>query len=248
MGSTQRNPAARLREHLKPGVVASAKYPVSRWIAKHGVSNIALEVIEECDPNAVSDREIFWISHYRAISSDLLNLSAGGLGSKVSPSPETREKISLSLREYYANRENPFKGKRHREESRRRMSIAATGRKLSDETRRKLSEVGLGRAVSEETRERLSELNRGENNPMYGKPGFWSGKKRSPETIEKISASHRGELSRFAKLTDADVRLILGMRGSDPNETGRRFGVSASTVRDIWAGRTWRHVKLEETD
>lgn len=48
----------------------------------------------------------------------------------------------------------------------------ASGRKhiVSEETRKKLSEVSIGRKHSEETKKKMSKNNKGENNPMYGKP------------------------------------------------------------------------------
>jgi hypothetical protein len=60
-----------------------------------------------------------------------------------------------------------------------------------------------------------------------------------------------GERSRFAKLTEDDVRFIL-MRAGTTKAMGiargvraqlmREFGVSPATIDDITHGRTWRHL------
>ena len=55
--------------------------------------------------------------------------------------------------------------------------------------------------------------------------------------------SSRGEADRAAKLTDAKALEIWGLRGTaTAAEVGRRYGVSANTVKDIWRRRPWRHV------
>lgn len=58
-------------------------------------------------------------------------------------------------------------------------------------------------------------------------------------------ADARGEKNGQAKLMEADVveirRAYLGLRGEQA-ELGRRFGVHASTIRDIVSRRTWPHL------
>lgn len=51
----------------------------------------------------------------------------------------------------------------------------------------------------------------------------------------------RGESNGSAKLVEAEVRDILGLRASS-REIARRYGVSRRAIRDILAGKTWAHV------
>jgi hypothetical protein len=85
-------------------------------------------------------------------------------------------------------------GKKHTEEARRKMSVAAIGRVLSDEHKRKIGEASRRRAMTEENRRKLREYNRT--------------KVVSQETRKKISlavkrqwqiAGRPPEISRFKK-------------------------------------------------
>ncbi len=75
----------------------------------------------------------------------LINFTEGGTG--MSPSKETREKISKTLKSKNISAWN--KGKPWPKKIRRKMSKAAIGRKLSEETKRKISEFNKGRSVGE---------------------------------------------------------------------------------------------------
>lgn len=251
VGSTRRSLESRLKDHTKPGWVASAKYPVTRWIGKHGPGNIRIELLEQCDSENLDEREIYWISYYRSVSNDLLNLAPGGRNSPVRKhvSEDARSRISNALKEYYSENPNPFQGRKHSEESRAKMSASATGRRLSEETKKKVSEASRGRKASPETLKKMSEANRGEKNPMYGSEGYWKGKKRDPETVRKMSIAQQGEKARSARLNETQVMEILKSRGScKAEEVAPSYGVSASAIRDIWARRTWKHVELNKDD
>lgn len=71
---------------------------------------------------------------------------------------------------------NPFYGKHH-----------------TEETKKKLSELHKGKKLSEETKKKISKKTSGKNHPMYGKTGENSpcyGKKHSKETKRKMSENH----------------------------------------------------------
>lgn len=82
-------------------------------------------------------------------------------------------------------------GRKATDEARRNMSLAhlekGVGRKLSEETKRKISNSNKGKIISKEMREKIS--NTLKKNPIR----YWLGKKRSPETIEKLRLSHLGK-------------------------------------------------------
>lgn len=54
-----------------------------------------------------------------------------------------------------------FLGKKHSEETKRKISIANKGSKRSEEVRRKMTEAQKGRITSEETRKKISESQKG---------------------------------------------------------------------------------------
>ena len=123
------------------------------------------------------------------------NLTAGGDGNVgYSPSDETRQKISNSLKGQPRSREAIEKTRR-----------ALLGTHLSEETKKKLSEskkgkqnpmygVGLcgekngmyGKHHSEETREKLRQIFSGEGSPNYGKS-------MSEEQKKKLSEARKGK-------------------------------------------------------
>ena len=75
---------------------------------------------------------------------------------------------------------NPFYGRKHSEETKKKIGKVHKGKKLSEETKKKLSEAHKGKKLSEETRKRMSEATKGKNNPMYGR-------KLSEEAKKKIA-------------------------------------------------------------
>lgn len=76
---------------------------------------------------------------------------------------EVRRRISNTLKEHYKENKNPFFGRRHSEETRKKMSDAAMGREswnkgksFSKETCKKMSEAGKGKIITPEWREKIS--------------------------------------------------------------------------------------------
>ena len=74
-------------------------------------------------------------------------------------------------------------GRKHKEESKKKMSVANTGKKHTEEAKKKIAEATrkrrTGVRMTEETKKKLSEINSGEKSPKFGKPV-------SAETREKI--------------------------------------------------------------
>jgi hypothetical protein len=91
-------------------------------------------------------------------------------------------KVELAIRNNgnFTGKNNPFFGKHHTKESRRKMSEYHKGKKLSYEHRRNLSKAQKKRWENPEQLKKLKILFSGKNNPMYGR-------KHSDETKKKIS-------------------------------------------------------------
>ncbi len=72
--------------------------------------------------------------------------------------------------------------------------MATKGTKLSDEHKRKISEARKGIKFSDEQKKKMSEARMGKKNPNHSEwmkkhsEGYWKGKKRYPETVEKMKA------------------------------------------------------------
>lgn len=69
------------------------------------------------------------------------------------------------------------------------------------------------------------------------------------KSAEKIvrPGHRRGEGHYLTKLTEAQVREI-NARTETAEAVALEFGVSPSTVRNIWSGETWKHLKLPKVD
>lgn len=115
----------------------------------------------------------------------------------------------------------------HSEETKEKLRILSSGRKHSEETKKKLSKLFKGRKVSLETRRKLSESHKGRKLPPeiiekikqshLGKTGYWKNKKRSKETIEKMTTNHadmKGENNPFygKKHTEETIEKIKKTR------------------------------------
>ena len=149
-------------------------------------------------------------------------------------SAETRKLKSDIVKERYKDKtKHPFYGKKHKkktikqmkkshigykatEETKRKQSLGLMGHYVSQETRQKIREKNLGHKTSEKTRSKIIESRkrrpmRGEENPMYGKPAWNTGKTGiySEATIEKFRIA-RAKRKFPAKDTTAE-KILQGL-------------------------------------
>jgi len=198
----------RIKQHFYPS--DKHKQKINEYIQEH---ENRIESIIFCEFDDISDNDLnqleketiklFKLNRYKYPNSHIFNFTDGGEGmSGYVPSEETKKKLS----EASIGEKNHFYGRKHSDESKKKMSDAHTGKKLSKEHRKKISKSNKGRRVSEETRKKLSEIQMGEKNHMWGKygeknPNYGnpSNYKHSEETIEKLKISHLKDYPRIVR-------------------------------------------------
>ena len=90
---------------------------------------------------------------------------------------------------------NPWYGKKHTEETKRKMSEDRKGMKHTEETKRKMSEARKGKTLSEETKRKMSEAKKGIKHTEEHKRNMREAKKGMKHTEEskrKISETKKG--------------------------------------------------------
>ena len=118
---------------------------------------------------------------------------------------ETRQKMSVSQKNRFANTVGTFSGKTHSEETKQKIRMSRIGKKDSEITRLNKSKAGKNKPpITEETRQKLSIANRGKDlsgskNPFYGKTH--SDEQREKKRQEKLN-SPRHECPHCSKITD----------------------------------------------
>jgi group I intron endonuclease len=171
-------------QHTKRGFL------LTEAIKKYGEDKFSIELIEEVDTaGRAYELEQYYIKEYNSKVPYGYNITDGGDGIfGWEATEEYRQECSERVKQLHKEKKVGMYGKKHSDETKRKMSEASKGNKrcagrvLSEESKEKIREKHLGKTLSDETKKRISENHHdvnGENNPMYGK-------KHSPETIEKI--------------------------------------------------------------
>lgn len=59
----------------------SYNYPLYRALRKYGINNFQFSIVEECEPDDLIEKEIYWIQYYEAFGPKGYNQTPGGDGS-----------------------------------------------------------------------------------------------------------------------------------------------------------------------
>ena len=109
-------------------------------LLKHDYLNFSLSILEYCEPDKLLIREKYYI--------DL------GAEYNIIKNPTLP----------------PMSGRKHSDDTKKKISDTMTGKTLSNETKTKISDTMTGKNHTKETKKKISDAMTGENNPMHGKP------------------------------------------------------------------------------
>lgn len=182
-GQTRQPPNRRWSQH-KGAAKKGSKMVIYCAMRAHGIDNFIFEVICECTTQKeMNDKEMEYILINNTLTPNGYNVAKGG--DNYEKRPETCKRISE------AN-----KGRIISEEWRANIGKAHKGRKITEETREKMKIAQKGRIITKDAREKLRKAN--------------LGKKQSPETIAKKSASRIN-----VPWSDKKRESMLGRKNTD---------------------------------
>jgi group I intron endonuclease len=197
VGITKFSIEERFLQHIKKGFL------LTEAIQKYGKDKFSIELIVEVEsPDRAYELEQHYIKKYNTKAPNGYNLTDGGDGIfGWEPSEEYRKECSERIKQLHNEKKVGMYGKKHTEETKKKMSDAAkgkekpwlSGRKISEETKEKISQSNKGKKLSEETKQKISKNHHnvsGKNNPMFGK-------KHSQETIEKLKEKSKNRPKRI---------------------------------------------------
>ena len=116
---------------------------------KYGYENFEIEILKYCKEEELDFYEQYYINYYKSHKKENgYNIELGGNQNKHL-SKEQIEKMRKTKKGKLMGKENPFYGRKHTEESKKKISEAKKGNKGC-----------LGRFMSEETRKKIGEANK----------------------------------------------------------------------------------------
>jgi len=178
----------RFRKHcrdLQRGDHHSIRLQRAWW--KYGGDAFVFEILVLVPRKDVQKTEQLWLDRVKPYLRDGgYNIcSEGRIRLGVSPSPETRAKMSAAQKgrrntpEQIERMRQSMIGKRHTEETKRKIGAAARLRKHTPEAKAKIGAAKRGIKVSPETRAKISAANKGKQT--------WLGRKHSEASKQKMS-------------------------------------------------------------
>lgn len=241
IGQTSTIPEKRLNDHI-----SMTKYRVNqniflsyqqKWIAKHGLQNIAVATLEICFVSELGVRENWWIAN----TPNLTNTKPGG-------DQPRGYKMSQEVSAAKTGSNNAMYGKNRSELMDRIRKMRKPMSEENRELRRKLIEERRKDAVAES--KRIEGIKRshnspeylafarermiGKNNPNYGKE--WSEERRQKTLEGRLAASG---------LTKDDIRNMrkLHAEGKTNKQIAAIYGYSESGMSSITSRKKWAWIE-----
>ena len=184
---------------------------------KYGVDAFACEVLEECPPEQLDEKEAIWMDFYECLNPDS--------GYNYMPAGQRGRVMDAAMR---AKLSELSKGYTHTEEALAKMRAASTGKTHSEETKAKISQANLGRIVSKESSQLVADALTArwaampdEDKLEYAKKrsGWKQSDKHKRDTSERLkgkpkSAQHKANMAAHAKsrTPEADANRLAALR------------------------------------
>ena len=151
----------RIKGHIKSSN-GQSNYYFHRAIRKYGEENFDWKVLSECNNmNELNKQEVHYIKEYDTYNSGYNMTEGGGGTSGYNHTENTGLKMSKTRKGRFTGEENSFYGKKHSEETKKKMRISTLKQfenGMPEETKKKISESTKGIPTSEETRKKMSEV------------------------------------------------------------------------------------------
>jgi group I intron endonuclease len=194
---------------------------LKKAIQKYGKENFTcFPLVWAWNKEELNQLEISYIKHYQPE----YNIAPGGY---INLSQESINKISNSLKGNIPW--NKGKTNIYSEEALQKMKNASkfTGKKHSEETRKKISEGNKGKILSEKTRKKMSEKHKGKQSPNKGKI-------LSDETRQKISERNKGNKNCLGRILSENTKQKISnsLTGKSLSEEHKRK--LSETTSNYW--------------
>lgn len=233
-------------------------------IQKYGRENFKKEIIEECENEKLwLEREIYWIEYFNSTKVGY-NIALGGNGGDTISNNPNKDDIRKRHSDWMKEN-NPTKGRNKSEDEINKWKISygdkskgsnnsMFGKKHSEDTIKKMKEKSIGRCVSEETRKKISESNRGrpsnkkgttnpkhsewmkQNNPFRGKTHSEEHKQKLKEINSKPkSEEHKKKISETLKGHKPGNMVQVEIEGiiyESITDAVIKTGINMSTLRN----------------
>lgn len=171
----------------------------TNWILelRNAGFNYEIRVLEEvANQSELPTREVLWIAHLRAAGHHLTNHTDGGEGTPgYRPEAEARHERSERMKDWRPSpamieaARRTWTGRKHSEETRKKMSLSHSGYVTSAETKQKISAIHAGKKLSSEHRAKISRAKIGK--PRPDARDLRLGVPRSEATRAKVAAGVR---------------------------------------------------------
>lgn len=129
----------------------------------------------------------------------------------ASASPERNAKMAARLREVMSGSGNPFWGKHHSDETKRKLRQINQSYVVSEEIRARISQALKGRITSAETRRKISQAKQGKGFPAAANLALkrWHEDATDEERAARKHANSLRQRERWAKLTPEMRRALM---------------------------------------
>lgn len=247
IGKTK-NLQKRWKKHIKIalGKRIVEKFFIHKAIAKYGVNNFTFSILQSFhNENDCSAAEIYWINFFKSKFKNYgYNLTAGGEGCNGRMvSNETRKKQSIKA----------F-GRKHTLETIEKLKLINIGKIPSN--LEQLKKINIGKKLSLKHKQKISKARDGivftkehKENISKSHIGLFSGNKNpfyGKTHTENVKEKSRGENNKQSKLKSKQViemREKYNLGNYTHQQLANEYGVSRRAVTHIINYTTWRHIK-----